>query len=483
MAFIKQTLSQKLLQKLSPQQIQFIKLLQLNTLNFEQRVQEELLENPALEEGSENTEMEVDFQEDANENEFQEDFDISDYLQEDDMGGVKMSESIDPNEEKEEMPIVEMENFRETLEKQVIPLLEDEQDEVLALQLIGSLEDDGYLRRPLKSVANDLLFSLNIHTTEQKLEGILRLIQEFDPPGVGCRDLQECLLLQLDRKEEQNGRNPILSLAKRIIEEYFQDFSKKHYQKISDKLEISEDYLKEGIDFISKLNPKPASQNGGTQKRDYIIPDFIVRENYGVLEVTLNQRNSPELRISKTFEETLRSYGASNKKNKELNQATQFVKQKLDGAKWFVESVKQRKNTLLSTMKAIVDFQQEFFKTGDETGLKPMILKDIADKIGMDISTISRVANSKYVETNYGIFVLKFFFSEGIMTTSGEEVSTREVKRILQEEIEKEDKSKPLTDEKLMELLKKKGYKIARRTVAKYREQLNIPVGRLRKQL
>lgn len=483
MAFIKQTLSQKLLQKLSPQQIQFIKLLQLNTLNFEQRVQEELIENPALEEGADLVNDEVDFQEESSDTDFQDDFDISDYLQDDDTGGVRMSESIDPNEDKEELPIVALENFRETLEKQVLPILENEEDEELAQQLIGSFEDDGYLRRPIKSIVNDLLFTKNIQTTEAKLEEILKLIQEFDPPGVGCRDLQECLTLQLERREELSGKNPILALARIIVEDHFQDFSKKHYQKIIDKLEISEAYLKEGIELISKLNPKPAAQTGGLQKRDYIIPDFIVKESYGELEIILNQRNSPELRISKSFEETLRTYGDSDKKDKQLNQATQFVKQKIDGAKWFVESVKQRRNTLLSTMRAIVDFQKNFFHTGDEKELKPMILKDIADKINMDISTISRVANSKYVETSYGIFVLKFFFSEGIMTASGEEVSTREVKRILQEEIDKEDKFKPLTDEKLMQLLKERGYKIARRTVAKYREQLNIPVGRLRKQL
>lgn len=482
---IKQQLSQKLLQKLSPQQIQFIKLLQLNTLNFEERVDEELLENPALESGKdEGDDMEFQ-QEEFEESDYnkEDEFDISDYLNEAEDGIRLSSEYRGGDEERDEMPVVYYSSFRERLLEQMTSGLESEQYNILAEQLVGTLDDDGYLRRPLSAIKNDLLFTQNIRATEEELEKILKLIQSMDPPGIGARDLKECLLLQIKRKQEISD-NPIYKLAFQIIDKHMDDFSKKHYQKLTKKLDVSEDYLKESLDFIAKLNPKPAmsgSEGGGN--KDFIIPDFIVTDDYGTLQVSLNSKNAPELRVSPSYQETLQSFEASKEKSQSQKDTVQFIKQKLDSAKWFIDSVKQRQNTLLTTMRKIVEIQREFFLSGDESDLKPMILKDIADAIGMDISTISRVASSKYVETDFGIFLLKDFFTEGITTSSGEEVSNREVKKILKEAIEGEDKRKPLTDEALKIILQEKGYQIARRTVAKYREQLNIPVARLRKEL
>lgn len=494
---LKQSLNQKLLQKLSPQQIQFIKLLQLNTLNFEQRVDEELLENPALEEGKEEEDTQND-EIDQSEDEFDDyddhdyeeqsvssddDFDLSDYTNEEQGGISSGSDSNYDDEEKEGAPIVYHQNFRERLLDQMAAGLGNEKDHILADQLIGTLDDDGYLRRPLKSIVNDLLFSANIRATEEELEKMLKEVQQCEPVGVGARDLRECLLLQIKRKEK-NGNSPIIRLARLIVEDHMDDFSKKHYTKLLKKLDVSDDYLKEAIEFIVKLNPKPAqSSSEGNSSSNYIIPDFIVNESYGELEVTLNSRNAPDLKVSRSYLETLRAYEASKKKEKSQKEAVQFIKQKLDGAKWFIDSIKQRQATLLLTMNKIVELQKEFFLSGEETDLRPMILKDIADPIGLDISTISRVANSKYVETDHGIYHLKDFFSEGIVTESGEEVSNREVKKILKNAIEAENKLKPLTDQKLKDLLEEKGYKIARRTVAKYREQMNLPVARLRKQL
>lgn len=483
---LKQHLSQKLLQKLSPQQIQFIKLLQLNTLNFEERVEEELLENPALEDGKDEEEEpeyspaeDSDFDHESTKDEI----DISDYMNDDD-GGVHLNGDYQgEDEEKEFLPAVYYSSFRERLMEQITGVLRSDEEELLADQIIGTLDDDGYLRRPLGAIKNDLLFTQNIRTTEEALEGILSLIQELDPPGVGARDLKECLLLQIMRKQAVKN-NPVYRLAYGIIDEMMDDFSKKHYTKILKKFEISEDYLREALEFISKLNPKPAqSGSAGASGKDFIIPDFIVKESYGDLEVSLNGKNAPELRVSRAYSETLKSYEASNKKTSEQKDAVQYIKQKLDGAKWFIESVKQRQNTLLLTMRKIVELQRDFFMSGDETDLKPMILKDIAEEIHMDISTISRVASSKYVETDFGIFLLKDFFTEGITTDSGEEVSNREVKNILRKAVDSENKKKPLTDEALKKILQEKGYKIARRTVAKYREQLNLPVARLRKEL
>ena len=484
---IKQQLSQKLLQKLSPQQIQFIKLLQLNTLNFEERVDEELLENPALESGKDEADEDFDASFDENDDldygSKEEEFDISDYLT-DDEGGIQMSGDYGgDDEDKDFMPAVYFTSFRERLLEQVASVLKSPEDEQLADQIIGTLDDDGYLRRPLSAIKNDLLFTQNVRTTEEDLLRVLTHIQALDPPGIGARDLKECLLLQIKRKQDKSN-TPILKLAYKIIDEAMDDFSKKHYQKMAKKFDISEEYLKETLDFVSSLNPKPAqSGSEGSQNKDFIIPDFIVTERDGHLEISLNSKNAPELRVSRSYTDTLKEYDSSKDKSKAQKEAVQYIKQKLDSAKWFIDSVKQRQNTLLSTMGKIVDIQKEFFLSGDESDLKPMILKDIAEAIGMDISTISRVASSKYVETDFGIFLLKNFFTEGITTDSGQEVSNREVKKILKEAIDNENKKKPITDEALKLVLHEKGYKIARRTVAKYREQLNIPVARLRKEL
>ncbi|MBI1306326.1 MAG: RNA polymerase factor sigma-54 [Bacteroidetes bacterium] len=494
---LKQSLNQKLLQKLSPQQIQFIKLLELNTLNFEERVEEELLENPALENGKDDddtrssddedynydndSETDSDYNDKDDSPEYESEIDVSDYLG-DDEGGIQLNEHFNRDEEKETIPINSTISFRENLKDQLASSLTSAEEEVIADQIIGTLDDDGYLRRPLRSMVNDLLFTINIRTTEEELEKVLKKIQNLDPPGVGARDLQECLLLQIRRKAKLKN-TPITKLAEIIIEKYMEDFSKKHYERLLKKLDINEQYLKEAITFISRLNPKPAGSAADSVKMDYIIPDFVVKEVYGELEVSLNNRNTPELKVSPSYRETLKGYEQAKKPEKSMKDAVQFIKQKLDSAKWFVESVKQRQNTLLLTMNAIVEFQKAYFLTGDETHLRPMILKDIADRIHMDVSTISRVASSKYVETDFGIFSLKHFFSEGIVTESGEEVSNKEVKKILSEAIDSENKQKPLTDGKLMEILKSKGYNIARRTVAKYREQMQIPVARLRKEL
>ena len=476
---LKQHLSQKLLQKLSPQQIQFIKLLQLNTVDFEQRVEEELIDNPALDTGKDDAES---YEKDGQE-EFetpQEDFDISDYLSDDDYGGFKLSDSNDPDEDRQEIPVSSQESLTEKLLDQISPNITDEHEMRLAAQLIGSIEEDGYIRRPIEAIVNDLAFSNNVMTTKEELEKVLHKVQLLDPPGIGARSLQECLLIQL--KRISIDKHPELPLAVTIVEKHMEDFSKKHYDKMLKQLKIDEDELREAIALITKLNPKPG-ESQTSARTQYITPDFIVKEEEGEFNITLNGRNAPDLKVSRSYQETLQGYEKSNKPDKNLKDTVQFIKQKLDSAKWFIDSIKQRQNTLLSTMKAILEYQREFFYDGDETKLRPMILKDIAEKVELDVSTISRVANSKYVQTDFGIFPLKFFFSEGITTEDGEEVSNREVKKILTDAIAAEDKQKPLPDEKLMELLKEKGYNIARRTVAKYREQLNIPVARLRKQL
>lgn len=484
MSSLKQNLSQKMLQKLSPQQIQFIKLLQLNTQDFEEKVDQELLDNPALEDTKTSTEetFENDESEDYSEDDYlKDDVDIQELLNAggDDEGGFHLNE--DYGEEQRDSPIISQSTFQEYLMEQARATFFDDKDLLLASHLINSIEEDGYLRRELRSIVNDLAFNENISTTEEHLEKLLIKIQNFDPAGIGARDLQECLLLQLYKKDY--GDNPAIDLAETIIAEQMEAFSKKHYDKIKRSLKIDDDQLKMAIAEIVKLNPKPGETGVSNAKTQYIVPDFIVTNNDGIIQVTLNSRNAPDLRISAAYTETLKAYENSPQKAQTLKDAVQYIKQKLDGAKWFIDSVKQRHNTLMSTMEAIVYRQREFFVDGDETKLKPMILKDIATQVGLDISTISRVANSKYVETDFGIFPLKFFFSEGITNEDGEEVSNREIKKILSNAIEAEEKKKPLTDEALMDLLKEKGYNIARRTVAKYREQLNIPVARLRKEL
>lgn len=483
-------LSQSLSQKLSPQQIQFIKLLQVPTAELETRIEEELEINPALEEGDEGESPEepANNNETETENEYEEtsgsegEIDIKDYLRDDDYSGYKMQGDGDDDEDRD-MPIPMSTSLHEQLMGQLDFLGLTEKEYAIGKQLVGSIESDGYIRRELEAIVNDLAFSQGIETNAEEVEVILKRIQTFDPPGIAARNLQECLLLQLDRMD--NGHDIDVAVAKKIISECFDEFTKKHYQKIQKKLDTEdEDFVRDAIELIVRLNPKPGGGSTGNMvKNQYIIPDFILTNNNGKLELALNSRNAPELRISRSYTEMFKAYDKSDKRDKKLKDAVSFVKQKLDAAKWFIDAIKQRQQTLLRTMRAIVDFQYDFFLEGDETKLKPMILKDIASMINMDISTVSRVASSKAVQTDFGIFPLKYFFSEGITTDSGEEVSSREVKQIIKDIIEAEDKNKPLSDDKLEKILNDKGYNIARRTVAKYREQLNIPVARLRKEL
>lgn len=479
-------LNQSLQQKLSPQQIQFIKLLQVPTAELETRIEEELEINPALEEGEDqevpedsNEETPEDFQDSAKN---EEDLDIKDYLGDDEYSGYKMQGDGD-DEDDREMPMPTSSSLHEQLMDQLEFLGLDERQYAIGKQLVGSIEGDGYIRRELEAIVNDLAFSQGIETTVPEVEGVLKKIQTFDPPGIAARNLQECLLLQLDRMD--NGHDIDVAVAKKIIEDCYDEFTKKHYQKIQKKLDTEdEDFVRDAVELIVRLNPKPGGSATATAvKNQYIIPDFILTNNNGKLELVLNSRNAPDLRISRSYTDMFKAYDKSDKKDKKLKEAVTFVKQKLDAAKWFIDAIKQRQQTLLRTMKAIIDFQYDFFLEGDETKLKPMILKDIATMINMDISTVSRVASSKAIQTDFGIFPLKYFFSEGIATDSGEEVSSREVKQIIKDIIDGEDKDKPYSDDKLESILNEKGYNIARRTVAKYREQLNIPVARLRKEM
>jgi RNA polymerase sigma-54 factor len=483
----KLNLSQVLSQKLSPQQIQFIKLLQVPTAELETRVEEELEINPALEEGreedkkeSEDEEFENNYEEDSGYED--KDLNLDDYLN-DDYGGYKMQGdgNYSPDEEEREIPISSGISLHEQLISQLGFLKLNERQKLIGKQLIGSIESDGYIRRDLEAIINDLAFSQNIETDVDEIEEILRKIQSFDPAGIAARNLQECLLIQLERKEHPDDTT--VQIAVRIINECFDEFTKKHYSKIQKKLDIDENILKESVNIITRLNPKPGGTSDGLVKTQYIIPDFILINTEGKLEITLNSKNAPELRVSRSYSEMFDTYDKSDKKDKKLKDTVTFVKQKLDAAKWFIDAIKQRQHTLLKTMQAILDYQSEFFLDGDETKLKPMILKDIAERIEMDISTVSRVANSKSIQTEFGIFPLKYFFSEGISTDSGEDVSNKEVKSVLQSMVDGENKRKPLSDDKLVKLLNDKGYNIARRTVAKYREQLQIPVARLRKEL
>lgn len=478
---LKQQLAHKLEQRLSPQQIQLMKLLQVPTMELDQRIKQEIEENPALEEGSDREEEDFDSNEnDEHEIREDEDFDIGDYLSDDADYKTRVSNKGKDEEEKV-IPLSGDQTFQERMTEQLHLLDLNETEFVIAVTIIGNLDESGYLNREIEAIVDDLAFSSNVSTTEEEVEGVLKVIQDLDPAGVGARDLQECLLLQIQRK--QNGDITKFTALK-ILEDHFEEFTKKHYSKILKKLEINDEDLKEAIDEIVKLNPKPGgSMKEASRSFQQIIPDFIITENEGRLNLTLNGRNAPELRVSGDYKNMLKKYAEGAVSSKADKEALTFVKQKLDGAKWFIDAIKQRQNTLLLTMDAIMNYQKSFFLTGDETNMKPMILKDIAEKVNLDISTISRVANSKYVQTDHGIFSLKFFFSESLSTDSGEEVSTREVKKILSEAVEGENKRKPLTDEKLANLLKEKGYNIARRTVAKYREQLNIPVARLRKEL
>lgn len=486
----KLSLNQSLQQKLSPQQIQFIKLLQVPTAELENRIEEELELNPVLEEGAPEESEEPETRTEESEQESnestssQDEIDIKDYLRDDDYNSYKTySDGDGDDEEDREMPIPMGTSLHETLMTQLGFLGLDDRKNAIGKQLIGSIEGDGYIRRDMESIVNDLAFSQGIETNLAEVEEILKLIQGFDPAGIAARNLQECLLLQLERLDD--GQDVDVIVGKRIIQECYEEFTKKHYSKIQKKLDLDdEDYIKDAIELIVRLNPKPGGElNTGMVKNQYVIPDFILTNNNGKLELALNSRNAPELRISRSYTEMFKAYDKSDKKDKKLKEAVSFVKQKLDAAKWFIDAIKQRQHTLLRTMRAIVDFQYDYFLEGDETKLKPMILKDIAQMINMDISTVSRVASSKTIQTDFGVFPLKYFFSEGISTDSGEEVSSREVKQIIKELIEAEDKKKPLSDDKLEDLLNAKGYNIARRTVAKYREQLNIPVARLRKEM
>jgi RNA polymerase sigma-54 factor len=498
---LKQRLQQKLLQKLSPQQIQLMKLLQLPTLLLEQRIKEEIEENPALEEGADDEFDEFedtqdlddpideydseDIEKDFDEPEIDPDneFDISDYIDDDEIPNYKLAaNNTSADDEHKEIPMSSSFSFQEHLLSQLGLREISEQEELIASHIIGNIDDAGYLQRDIHSLIDDLAFSLNIRTNFKEILGLLRVIQEFDPAGVGARDLQECLLLQIRRKLP---RSQAVENATLMLEKNFNDFTKKHYDKIQKRYNLTDEEFKDAIDEILKLNPKPGNTIiGAGQSAQYVIPDFIVSGGDGELELSLNSRNAPELRISRTYTNMLETMaGSKTKGDARQKEAIMFVKQKLDGARWFIDAIRQRQNTLLNTMEAILDFQKEYFITGDETKIKPMILKDIADIVKLDISTISRVANSKYVQTPYGTFLLKTLFSESLQNEEGEEVSTREVKKILQDCIGAENKSKPVTDEQLTKILKDKGYNIARRTVAKYREQLNIPVARLRKEL
>ena len=477
---LKQFLSQKLEKRLSPQQIQLMKLLQVPPMELDQRIKQEIEENPALEEGAEIEEEEFGDEQETDDISEDEDFDIADYLSDDADYKTQTSNKGKDDEEKV-IPLSGDQTFQERLSEQLYLLDFDKQKFMIAQTIIGNLDESGYLNREVDAIVDDLAFSANLMTDEDEVESVLLEIQELDPAGIGARDLQECLLIQIKRKQDGDITK---YTAKKILEEYFEEFTKKHYTKILKKLEISDEDLKDAIAEIVKLNPKP----GGSSKEaagnyQQIIPDFQIVENEGRLQLTLNGRNAPALKVSRDYKSMLQKYAEGAASSKADKEAMSFVKQKLDGAKWFIDAIKQRQNTLLLTMDAIMNYQKQYFLSGDETNLRPMILKDIAEEVNLDISTISRVANSKYVQTNHGIFSLKFFFSESLSTDSGEEVSTREVKKILSEAVEGEEKRKPLTDEKLAQLLKDKGYNIARRTVAKYREQLNIPVARLRKEL
>jgi RNA polymerase sigma-54 factor len=492
---LSQSLQQKLLQKLSPQQIQLMKLLQVPTANLEERVKEELEENPALEMGEEGSEdeFEEDMQEsidepmdelmDGSEDDY-ENADMTEYIVDDD-GEIADYKTRDDNypemDDQKVMPIRVETTFHDLVVDQLGMLELDERRFKIAEQIVGSLDDDGYLRRELSSIADDLAFRQSMVVEEKEIEELVEQIQQFDPAGICARNLQECLLIQLKRKL---GEGKSVALAIQILSKYFEEFTKKHYEKIQHNLNLTDEQIKDVINQIIKLNPKPGGNIGEVNKAEtYIIPDFYIINNNGRLELSLNARNAPDLRISEGYRDMLKDYEKGSKKDKRQKEAVLFIKQKIDSAKWFIDMIKQRQETLINTMSAIISHQEEFFLTGDETNMRPMILKDIAELTGLDISTVSRVANSKFVQTEFGTYRLKFFFSESLSTDSGEEVSTREVKKILNDIIESEDKRKPLSDEILTDMLQAKGYNIARRTVAKYREQLNVPVARLRKEL
>ncbi|MBS9774169.1 MAG: RNA polymerase factor sigma-54 [Tenacibaculum sp.] len=486
---LKQNLQYKLLQKLSPQQIQLMKLIQLPTQAFEERIKQEIEENPALETGKEEPENfedtlanETEYDDEGTEKIDTEDINIDEYLSDDEYPSYKtQANNYSSDDEEKQMPYASGVTFHQSLLNQLNTFRINEEERSIAEFLVGSIDDTGYIRREIIDLVDDLAFTQNIYVSEEKAEKILtNVVQKLEPVGVGARDLKECLVIQLKAKKEKESR----TLAISILNEAFDSFVKKHYNKLIEKFNISEEKLRDVITEISKLNPKPGSSYSGNNKfAEQIVPDFSIRIIDGELELTLNSRNAPELHISREYNNMLKGYQSSKEKTKSQKDAVLFIKQKLDSAKWFIDAIKQRQQTLFTTMNSIMNYQYDYFLTGDERKLKPMILKDIADEIKMDVSTVSRVANSKYVSTPYGTKLIKEFFSESMKNDQGEDVSTREIKKILENVIDDEDKKKPLTDEKLSVILKEKGYPIARRTVAKYREQLDIPVARLRKEI
>ena len=471
MEMIKQSLQQKQVQKLSPLQIQTIKLLELPTLELEQKIQKELEENPVLDEVTDDN---------PEDDELPKKVSLSDYPADDQTPSYKTYVNNQGKDLKPQYNTFSVkESFHQNLEAQLGYCHLTPRARQIASFIIGMLDDDGYLRRDLESLADDISFRLNIETDVNELEDLLGIIQEFDPVGVGARDLRECLLLQIKAKPHDQAQQD----AQEILENHFEEFTKKHYTKILSKVKIDEDRLKKAIEEIVHLNPRPGGQidDSYNDQAQQVVPDFVLELKDGKPVMTMPRFNVPELRVNKRYADILMD--SASKSTKEGKEAVTFVKQKLDSAKWFIEAIKQRQRTLQNTMNAIIEFQYDFFIDGDETKLKPMVLKNIAERTGLDISTISRVVNCKYIQTHFGIYPLKYFFSEGLMTDRGEEVSTREIKKILTESIEAENKSKPLTDEELVTVLTEKGYKVARRTVAKYREQLNIPIARLRKEI
>lgn len=483
---LKQHLQFKLSQKLSPQQIQLMKLIQLPTQAFEQRLKQELEENPALESGKEeleniDDEFADDFEENDNETIEAEDINIDDYLSDDEIPDYRtQANNYSSDDEEKSVPYAAGTSFNQYLLNQMNTVYLSDEEWAIAEFLVGSIDESGYIRRPISDILDDLAFTQNIYTEEKTIAQILSIVQELDPPGVGARSLEECLMIQLKRKE----LTPPIELAIEILKKSFDQFSKKHYQKLIQKHSVSEAELKEAISEIEKLNPKPGgSYSGNNRIVEHVVPDFSIRIVEGELELSLNGRNAPELHVSREYNNMLKGYKESQDKSKSQKDTVMFIKQKLDAAKWFIDAIRQRQQTLFVTMNSIMHYQKEYFLSGDERNLRPMILKDIADEIKMDVSTVSRVANSKYVDTPYGTKLIKEYFSESMKNEQGEDVSTKEIKKILETVIKDEVKRKPLTDDKLAAILKEKGYPIARRTVAKYREQLGIPVARLRKEI
>lgn len=484
---LKQHLQFKLSQKLSPQQIQLMKLIQLPTQAFEQRLKQELEENPALESGKAENDTLEDGYEDSyddsadSESISAEEINIDDYLSDDEIPDYRTQTSnYSPDDDEKSIPYAAGISFNQYLINQLNTVYLDDEEWAIAEFLVGSVDESGYIRRPLSDIMDDLAFTQNIYAEEAKIKSVLNTVQELDPPGVAARSLDECLILQLKRKE----KTPSIELAISILEKSFDQFTKKHYSKLLQKHHIGEEDLKDAISEIERLNPKPGgSYAGNTRIIEHIVPDFSIKIVEGELELTLNGRNAPELHVSKEYNNMLQGYKSSKEKSKSQKDTVLFIKQKLDAAKWFIDAIKQRQQTLFITMNAIMNYQKDYFLSGDERMLRPMILKDIADQIQMDVSTVSRVANSKYVDTPYGTKLIKEYFSESMKNEQGEDVSTKEIKKILETVIGEEEKKKPLTDDKLAKILKERGYPIARRTVAKYREQLGIPVARLRKQI